>query len=338
MDKFWSVLSSLPTHFGVGSGRTVANDIWECFLADKQSDGSTAFFTSSDITTPGNKMFANLTTGAGLYIPQNYDHAFKGPVSLRTALASSLNVPAVRTLVMVTPERFAQRLAELGLPLKHNGDYYGYSLALGSAEVSLATLANAYRALANGGLASPWRVLGSEPVVVARCDQLDVPGFVVYVAATALESVSNLLLERGAAPASAEAIEAARIEAGYPLYGRDMNDDVIPLEAGIEGRAISFTKGCYVGQEVVIRIMHRGHGRVARKLVAFRIDGELPSPGTTLLVGGNDVGFVTSAARSPRFGPIALGYVHRDHAEPGSRVDVAGTPAATGTVTATPMS
>jgi penicillin-binding protein 1C len=109
-----------------------------------------------------------LTTGAGLYIPQNYDHAFKGPVSLRTALASSLNVPAVRTLVMVTPERFAQRLTELGLPLRHNGDYYGYSLALGSAEVSLATLANAYRALANGGLASPWRVAGSEPKVTPR--------------------------------------------------------------------------------------------------------------------------------------------------------------------------
>jgi penicillin-binding protein 1C len=99
-----------------------------------------------------------LTTGAGLYIPQNYDHAFKGPVSLRTALGSSLNVPAVRTLVMVTPERFAQRLAALGLPIDHNGDFYGYSLALGSAEVTLASLTNAYRALANGGQFSPWRV------------------------------------------------------------------------------------------------------------------------------------------------------------------------------------
>ncbi len=99
-----------------------------------------------------------LTTSAGLYVPQNYDHAFKGPVSLRTALGSSLNVPAVRTLVMVTPDRFAQRLTELGLPIDHNGGYYGYSLALGSAEVTLASLANAYRVLANGGQFSPWRV------------------------------------------------------------------------------------------------------------------------------------------------------------------------------------
>lgn len=98
-----------------------------------------------------------LTTSGGLYIPQNYDHDFKGRVSLRTALGSSLNVPAVRTLLMVTPERFAQRLSALGLPLDHNGDYYGYSLALGSAEVTLASLTNAYRALANGGRFSPWR-------------------------------------------------------------------------------------------------------------------------------------------------------------------------------------
>ena len=94
----------------------------------------------------------NLATASGLYIPQNYDHDFKGPISVRTALASSLNVPAVRTLVMVAPERFHQRLRSLGFStLRESGDYYGYSLALGSAEVTLADLTNAYRALANHG-------------------------------------------------------------------------------------------------------------------------------------------------------------------------------------------
>ena len=98
----------------------------------------------------------DLATANGLYIPQNYDHDFKGPVSVRTALASSLNVPAVRTLVMVGPERFHQRLRSLGLTtLRESGDYYGYSLALGSAEVTLAELTNAYRALANRGRADP---------------------------------------------------------------------------------------------------------------------------------------------------------------------------------------
>jgi penicillin-binding protein 1C len=91
----------------------------------------------------------DLATGGGLYIPQNYDHDFKGWVSMRTALGSSLNVPAVRTLVMVTPHRFAKTLVSLGLPLTQAGDYYGFSLALGSADVTLATLTNAYRTLAN---------------------------------------------------------------------------------------------------------------------------------------------------------------------------------------------
>ncbi|WP_423461006.1 penicillin-binding protein 1C [Ottowia sp. VDI28] len=98
---------------------------------------------------------AYLPTASGLYIPQNYDRQFKGWVSARTALASSLNVPAVRTLVMVSPEPFARQLRALGIALKENGDYYGYSLALGSAEVSLLQLTNAYRALANGGRFSP---------------------------------------------------------------------------------------------------------------------------------------------------------------------------------------
>ena len=94
----------------------------------------------------------HIATASGLYIPQNYDHQFKGWVSVRTALAASLNVPAVRTLVMVGPERFQAQLNRLGLSLKESGDYYGYSLALGSAEVSLLNLSNAYRALANGGV------------------------------------------------------------------------------------------------------------------------------------------------------------------------------------------
>lgn len=97
----------------------------------------------------------DLAAGGGLYMPQNYDKGFKGWVSVRTSLGSSLNVPAVRTLVMVTPHRFANTLTSLGLPLTQSGDYYGYSLALGSADVTLVSLTNAYRTLANGGVATP---------------------------------------------------------------------------------------------------------------------------------------------------------------------------------------
>ncbi|CAN7283401.1 MULTISPECIES: penicillin-binding protein 1C [unclassified Variovorax] len=102
---------------------------------------------------------AQISTASGLYIPQNYDRQFKGHVSVRTALAASLNVPAVRTLVMVSPASFARQLRAVGLPLAQNGDYYGYSLALGSAEVSLLGLTNAYRTLANGGRVGETRFL-----------------------------------------------------------------------------------------------------------------------------------------------------------------------------------
>ena len=98
---------------------------------------------------------AHIPTASGLYIPQNYDHSFKGWVSVRTALAASLNVPAVRTLVMVSPDAFFRQLRAVGLPLRESGGYFGYSLALGSAEVSLLALTNSFRTLANGGQYSP---------------------------------------------------------------------------------------------------------------------------------------------------------------------------------------
>jgi tRNA-modifying protein YgfZ len=161
-------------------------------------------------------------------------------------------------------------------------------------------------------------------IVVARVSQLGVPGFVVYIEPSGKTDLERALVDRGAVIADASALEAARVEAGYPLFGIDMTDDTIPLEAGIEERAISFSKGCYVGQEVIIRVLHRGHGRVARKLVALRLSAEGPGRGATIRAGDRDVGAVTSATTSPRFGSIALGYVHRDFTEAGSHVSVQG--------------
>ena len=100
-----------------------------------------------------------LDTASGLYVPQNYDRGFKGRVSVRAALAGSLNVPAVRTLLLVGVEPFRDRLWDSGYRgLVEDGDYYGFSLALGSAEVTLLEQANAYRSLANGGRWSPLRL------------------------------------------------------------------------------------------------------------------------------------------------------------------------------------
>ena len=101
----------------------------------------------------------DLDTASGLYIPQNYDRSFRGPVSVRSALGNSLNVPAVRTLLLVGVDAFRDRLFDAGYRgISRDGDYYGFSLALGSAEVTLVEQAAAFRALARGGLWSPLRL------------------------------------------------------------------------------------------------------------------------------------------------------------------------------------
>jgi penicillin-binding protein 1C len=110
-----------------------------------------------------------LETANGLYIPQNYDRTYRGLVSVRAALAESMNVPAVRALTLTGLEAFRERLDAFGFEsVREPGEFYGYSLALGSAEVTLVDLANAYRALANGGDFSPVRLRGDETAAVAR--------------------------------------------------------------------------------------------------------------------------------------------------------------------------
>ena len=105
-------------------------------------------------------------TRAGLYVPQNYDRSFRGPVTLRVALAASLNVPAVRTLQLVGQTPFHARLRALGLTtLDRDAEHYGDGLALGGGEITLVDLANAYRALANGGCVAPVRYRRDDPVV-----------------------------------------------------------------------------------------------------------------------------------------------------------------------------
>ncbi|HEY1726697.1 MAG TPA: penicillin-binding protein 1C [Steroidobacteraceae bacterium] len=131
----------------------------------------------------------SVDTAAGVYLPQDYDHDFKGLVSVRTALAGSLNVPAVRTLMLVGVDAFAARLRALGYGgIRADAQYYGYSLALGSGEVTLWQQAQAYRALANGGVSSPLRLQpGAEPAVRQR-----------LMSAAASYIVSDILSDPGA--------------------------------------------------------------------------------------------------------------------------------------------
>jgi tRNA-modifying protein YgfZ len=164
---------------------------------------------------------------------------------------------------------------------------------------------DAYAELAAGGL-----VVRSGYAGVDGCDAI-LPAAGVAEAAAGLEAA-------GARPAGHAALDVLRIEAGRPRWGAELTPDVIPLEAGLRERAISESKGCYTGQEVIIRILHRGH--VNRHLRGVLL-GELPAPaaGTELFRPGDDraVGRITSACASPRFEQtIALGYVRREVAPP----------------------
>jgi folate-binding protein YgfZ len=170
-----------------------------------------------------------------------------------------------------------------------------------------------------------------QPAIVARVTDTGERGFDIFVERGRAPLFLRRLQDAGAASIDPGTAEAVRIEAGVPVFHRDMDEDTIPLEAGIEGRAISLTKGCYVGQEVIIRVLHRGHGRVARRLVGLAIEGRsVPPPAAKVRSGDREIGHVTSATMSPALNrPIALAYVHRDFVEPGTRVviDEPGVPA-----------
>jgi folate-binding protein YgfZ len=173
-------------------------------------------------------------------------------------------------------------------------------------------------------------VFDGQPAIIARVTDTGEAGFDVFVERAQSEALKMQLQSAGAIGIDAATADIVRIESGVPLFHRDMDEETIPLEAGIEGRAISLTKGCYVGQEVIIRVLHRGHGRVARRLVGLLIEGRsAPPAGALIRSGDREIGHVTSAAISFVLDrPIALAYVQRDFVQPGTAVTVAdGIPA-----------
>jgi folate-binding protein YgfZ len=132
------------------------------------------------------------------------------------------------------------------------------------------------------------------------------------------QALTGALCERGAEAISVQAAEIVRVEHGRPRYGVDMNDGTIPQEAGLNERAVSFTKGCYVGQETVARLYYRGKpNRLLRGLAL----SQPAQPGMDLRLGEKAVGRLSSAVVSPTFGPIGLGLVRRE-AQVGASVSV----------------
>jgi len=159
-------------------------------------------------------------------------------------------------------------------------------------------------------------------ITVAGITQTGQPGVRIYCAAAEFDGIAAKLRTAGAQPASADDARTVRIENGKPRYGEDIFDKSLPQETQ-QMHAVSFTKGCYLGQEIVERIRAQGH--VNKKLVRLEIEGaELLPSGTKAIANAAEVGEITSAAHSPQSGAVAaLAYLRTQFAAPGANVLVA---------------
>jgi folate-binding protein YgfZ len=166
---------------------------------------------------------------------------------------------------------------------------------------------------------SPYSHVDWNGAIVARVSSTGLPGFRIFAPKGRLPSFET---------ADEESIRVVRLEHGKPRYGEDIFDTTLPQETQ-QAHALHFSKGCYIGQEIVERIRSRGH--VNRLLTGLRIEGSAaPGSGTKLTVDGAEVGEITSAAFSPALGKVvALGYLRAQHAAPGTRLRVGDTDAIT---------
>lgn len=179
-------------------------------------------------------------------------------------------------------------------------------------------------------------VVGGVTVRAVRASEVCGPGFVLHAPAGHASVVWDALVAAGARPCGMEALEGRRVEVGVPRVGLDMDPTTLALEVPVED-AISETKGCYLGQEVVARGTARGH--VNRRLVGLLLDGAEPPPGAPLGREGKEVGRLTTVAHAFGAGRLAaLGFVRREHWEPGTQLGVRHGHAATvATVAAWPL-
>ncbi len=168
-------------------------------------------------------------------------------------------------------------------------------------------------------------------VVIIRASNTGEEGYQVWIPKERARVLWEALLDCGKStgllPCGSKALEILRIEAGVPEYGSELAEDTLPLEAGLLN-ALSFTKGCYIGQEIVERARSRGH--VNWKLVGLFVDAmEAPAAGEKILREGKEVGEITSACVSPTLGtPLAMGYIRKEASEPGMKVTLASGPEA----------
>jgi folate-binding protein YgfZ len=162
---------------------------------------------------------------------------------------------------------------------------------------------------------------------IRRRDPLGLPGYDLVCRSERAEGVRQMLIAAGATLASPQTYQTLRVEAGTPLFGPDIDTNRFVMEVGNAERAVSYTKGCFLGQEPIVMARDRA-GHVNRAFLGLKVlDGGPLPPGTKLVRDGQEVGLVTSSVVSPRLGlPVALAYLRWKHQDPGTRME-AETPA-----------
>jgi folate-binding protein YgfZ len=195
---------------------------------------------------------------------------------------------------------------------------------IGPRAADLVSVATGLDSAALAALVEPNHLTWSRGFVSAA-GEARLPMFKVFLDAPSAVEITDAFARADATPLSPLLVEALRIEAGRARFGVDLGDGTIPLEAGLLERGISTAKGCYVGQEIIIRMLHRGGGRVAKRYVTFALPwaSDAPASGAVLGVDGREVGRLTSVAPATTgAGWVAIGHVRTEHAEPGGTVEV----------------
>jgi folate-binding protein YgfZ len=281
----------------------------------------------------------NLAAGQGVhgFFTSNQGRILSDLVLMALGDRFWIEVPAGREQPLL--EHLLKYLIADRVEMRPRGGVTALAVAGPGAAAALAqVLAAALASAAAGGEGlpplptSPWgnvevAMPDGEAVAIQRHEQLGVPAMTLWAAAPLAERLRRDLIERcGALPVSQEALEVVRVEAGIPRFGHEFGAQNFPQETGLSD-AVSYTKGCYLGQEVVARIHYRGG--VQKTLCGLLFDGfdggALPAAGTPLLHDGREAGSVGTVVISPaQAAPIGLAILHRRAAAPGTRLDLAG--------------
>lgn len=245
---------------------------------------------------------------------------------------------AVPTFLLDTEPATSQRVFRTIEKFTFAGDFHVTDLSTETALISLqgktaaeklnAVLGDAVAAIEGGAvMQTSWQ---EETITVLRAAHAGTTGFDLLVSASQAPSLWNALAAVGAQPVGHDALELLRIEAGVPRYGKDMDDTTVVTETNLD-EAVSYTKGCYIGQEIIARIKYRGHvAKKLRGLMFERLSGPARVTGGQATInssGGKDIGRITSTAFSPHLGcRIALGYVKYEYIASGTEVSVESLP------------